>query len=543
MPVAGAVVADFLWRDNDRESSFTPTESADSKTSDERGEASLKVEIPQHLDGTGLFAIRQGKGRPLVGVHKVMREEIGKPITIAMYPACRVLFQIDSAGLSALEREFHAELTGPGWWRAAYLRLGGTNQAPRPLFTCSTTGGLEFLLPTGRFTIFAYGSDVKPIELPFDIKSDDRELLLGTIDLAPSEEAKRGVFPDHRRVRANAEANGNAFVLRRVHHRALHGKVLGLQDVAFSPDGKIVATAHTYDAGPGEVKLWDWANGSQVATLTVRDKQVVALAFTGDGKFLAGLGNALKQPESSSGIILWDIASRREVRALHGHTGQILALVSAPDGKTLASSGADKSTRLWEVASGREFGRIGTNDVWGQSLAFSPGGHTLAVGTGPTIKLWDVAGNRLRATLELETERFTVNSVAYSPDDRTLAVAGSLLEPTKKSQHGQVRLYDVAHEPVCQIAVLTFDRDGDRNLNEVPPLCSDVVFTPDGRRVIAVAVQQIRSWDVATAIERDAVRRGGVIGPTDRLAISPDGRWLAITGPFGVDFVDIPPSP
>ena len=214
-PVAGAVVADFFWRDNDREPTFTPTEFTASKTSDERGEALLELEIPAHLDGTGIFAVRQSKGRPLVGLHKVTREEIGKPITIKLYPACRVLFQIDSAGLSALEKEYRAELTGPGWWRAAYLRLGGTIQAPRPLFTSSTTGGLEFLLPPGQFTIFAYGSDVKPIERSVEIKPDDRELFLGTIDLAPSEEVKQGLFPNHRRVRTNAADDGNAFVLRR----------------------------------------------------------------------------------------------------------------------------------------------------------------------------------------------------------------------------------------------------------------------------------------------------------------------------------------
>lgn len=143
-PVAGAAVAEFFWRDNDRESIFTPTESSDSRISNDRGEASLKLAIPAHLDGSSLFAIRQGKGRPLVGIHKVTREEIGKPATIIMSPACRVLFQIDSSGLSALEKEYRAELTGPGWWRAAYLRLGGTVQAPRPLFTSSTRGSLDF---------------------------------------------------------------------------------------------------------------------------------------------------------------------------------------------------------------------------------------------------------------------------------------------------------------------------------------------------------------------------------------------------------------
>ncbi|MFI5459544.1 MAG: WD40 repeat domain-containing protein [Isosphaerales bacterium] len=541
-PVAGAGVADFFWRDNDRESAFTPTESTALKTTDDRGEALLKLEIPGHLDGGAIFAIRQGRGRPLVGLRKVTREEIGKPITIGMYPACRVLFRIDSAGLPALEKKFNAELTGPGWWRAAYLRLGDDFRAPRPLFTCSTNGALEFLLPPGRFTIFAYGNDVKPLELPVEIKPDDRELLLGTIDLAPSEGAEQGLFPDHRRVKMNKDNDDHTSMLRRIHHISLHGSAQGAQDIAFSPDGKILATAHGYNADPGEVKLWDWATGAQVATLTVSGNRVLQVAFSPDGKVLAGLSSAPREPGSSWGIVLWDIASRRKMRTLGGHTGAILGLASSPDGKSLASSGADKTTRFWDVASGRENGRIGGNGVWGQSLVFAPDGRTLAVGSGQTIKLWDVAGDRLRATLEAETERFTVESVAYSPDGRTLAAAGSTYEPMRKSQEGQVRLYDVAHEPIRRRAVLTFDSKEPGIPNPAPPLYSDVAFTPDGRRVIAVAIPNVRTWDVATGIEQDAFQRGGPSGPSDRLAVSRDGRWLAITGPHGVDVVDIPPS-
>ena len=55
-PVAGAVVAGFFWRDNDRESSFAPTEDVASKTTDERGEASLVIENPLRVGGTSIYA-------------------------------------------------------------------------------------------------------------------------------------------------------------------------------------------------------------------------------------------------------------------------------------------------------------------------------------------------------------------------------------------------------------------------------------------------------------------------------------------------------
>ena len=83
-PVAGAVVAGSFRKDADREPLFTPEEMIASKTSDERGEVLLDLDTPGRLDGTGVYAIRQSRGRPLVGIRKVTREEIGRPITITM---------------------------------------------------------------------------------------------------------------------------------------------------------------------------------------------------------------------------------------------------------------------------------------------------------------------------------------------------------------------------------------------------------------------------------------------------------------------------
>ena len=60
--------------------------------------------------------------------------------------------------------------------------------------------------------------------------------------------------------------------------------------------------------------------------------------------------------------------------------------------------------------------------------------------------------------------------------------------------------------------------------------------------MIAVATQHVKTWDVASGIEQNAFERHAPSGISDRLAVSPDGRWLAIIGPFAVDFVDIPPA-
>ena len=298
----------------------------------------------------------------------------------------------------------------------------------------------------------------RSVERSIEIKPDDRELLLGTFDVPPSRDAEQGRFRDHHRVRRDPAAGGPEFVFRRIRSRPLRGMAREAADVAFSPDGKLLATAHAYNADPGDVKLWDMATGAKVATLPIADRGVVSVAFSPDGTILAGRAYALADPRSSWEIILWDVASRRELRRFGGKAGRISALAFAPDGRTVATIGADRAVRLWDVANGREDRRIdGAGSGW--AMGFSPDGQSLVMtGAGRRLILWDVPGKRLRAVLEPEAERFAVYSIAFAPDGRTLAAAGSTVDAKGAEQQGQVRLYDLAREPIGRRAVLTFDR-------------------------------------------------------------------------------------
>jgi hypothetical protein len=118
---------------------------------------------------------------------------------IVMHPACRVRLRVECPGFGELAEKYHADLGGENWWRAAYVWLGENHQAPRPLFSSSTTGQLEFLLPPGRFMISAYGSDVDNAERTTEVKPGHRVLSLGVVEVSPSEEIKKGIFSGYSR--------------------------------------------------------------------------------------------------------------------------------------------------------------------------------------------------------------------------------------------------------------------------------------------------------------------------------------------------------
>jgi WD40 repeat protein len=288
-----------------------------------------------------------------------------------------------------------------------------------------------------------------------------------------------------------------------------------VHSVAYSPDGKVVATGNVF----GEITLYDPVAGKRARDSWVgHTRMVMQMQFSPDGKMLATGG-------WDTLVKLWDVATGKELHVLKGHTEPITFLAFSADGKMLASGSRDGTARLWDLDHPPETPLLKAHHNGIQPIAFSPDGRYIATGAWDrTACIWDVRNRRLLHTLP--PQEWAVLSLAFSPDCRTLATGTAF---------SHLRLWDVATGRMR------------RKLWEMPRTvgpnyvrtCNSLLFSPDGKLLVAGYGSTnwggrdyepvLRVWDTATW--RPLRTLHGHRHAISALAFSADGKIL-VTGSY-----------
>lgn len=314
--------------------------------------------------------------------------------------------------------------------------------------------------------------------------------------------------------------------------KVLHDPVGPVYDVAFSPDGRRLASA----TDEGIVRIWDAVTGQPLGkAMKHDDDNAFSISFSPDGKRLASSG-------MNKGIRLWDVESHNPLGgpfrpadervfrisfcpdgkhlastgdgilwfwdinndppsglSLKGHYGPVWDLAFRSDGKRFASADDNGTILIWDIEDGHPISKSHfSNENAVRSVAFSPDGRHLASGSdNGELHIWNMkSGLPVGEPLKGHVEE--VNNVAFSPDSKRLASAG---------RDNSIRLWDFDTEngvvwPERLKAFTHLFGDDEEERPQVERLKHDegevlsVDFSPNGKLLASAGEDKtIRLWD------------------------------------------------
>jgi len=286
----------------------------------------------------------------------------------------------------------------------------------------------------------------------------------------------------------------------------------GVFNVSFSHDGNTLLSI-----GGGEVIVWDFDSRSQKGIpISVTDLLSNHAEFGPNEDYI--LTDTLE-------INIWNSQTKELITTFDPNIGlPVLGLDVSPDGSFIATTsipadstnGNQTEIVFWGTDNFRRVGEtITDNSSQLFELKFSHDSQILASGSEDgEIVLWDVR-NRQRITPSLQGHSDTITSISFDSTDSRLV---------SSDRDGTVIIWSVAAQDAAFFSTLTLSS----------PIVEHIVFSPDSDLLVSAhSDSNLFIWDSkAQELITDISAH-----PAD-MVFSPDGKLLIASGNFGINLWD-----
>jgi len=307
------------------------------------------------------------------------------------------------------------------------------------------------------------------------------------------------------------------------------------------------------------IKASNLSQLQEVITLEGHAGEVLEIAFSPDGSLLASAS-------TDNNVMVWNTEDGSLLYTLEGHTDTVLSLAFSPDGELLLSGSRDRTVKKWQLSDGSLLDTISRiHALRAMELAFSPDGFLFAVANDiGFVEVRRTDTGILYKTI-VQTDSFghkedfvSTWGLSFTPDGESILVGAG-----RNCCGGSLRVYDVDTYVDSDILIgmnvrihdLVYSSDGETLGVVFLPLAvfwtvdadngdmiesfeghsymvNSVAFSPDGSLIVSGSEDwHVYIWDTSTGeILGDLKNREAAI---NSVAFSPGGTTIAVASDDG----------
>jgi len=201
--------------------------------------------------------------------------------------------------------------------------------------------------------------------------------------------------------------------------RTIPTELFNVHDLAFSPDGKMLAVAGGSPAEKGAVELFQWPNAKLIHRFSPHKDVIHAVAWSADsGTIATASADQLAKLHDSNG---------KTKLTLEGHSRGVLAVVFLPGDKQVVTAGPDETLRIWDLSTGKLERNLSHHTKAVTGLAIRPKVEKTtaepilaSISDDRTVRIWQPTLGRMARFARVPSEP---RAIVWTADGSTIVVA------------------------------------------------------------------------------------------------------------------------